>query len=388
MIRKATRSPYLVDTTLRDGEQAAGVVFGHAEQRLIARSIAQIGVREIELPSPMMGASACGLIEDVLALQLSARVTIWSRALQYDIEQAADLVGQTEGRSAVASGSSVGLHLSLPVSELQLLALGKDRRWVLGQLQELVPLAAGRFGFVSVGLADSSRCEVGFLRVIARELMTLGANRLRLADTVGVWDPWSVELVLRELRDEVGDSLELGFHGHNDLGLATANALSALRAGADCVDVTVNGLGERAGNAALEEVVMAGHHTLGMDLGIVKNRLGALCDQVAAASGRAIHESKPIVGAGANRHESGIHVHGLLHDPGTYQAFDPAEVGRGPWELVIGKHSGKAAIEHSLAQRGVRVSADRAQQVLMKVKALAEQKGGAVSGDELVKLCG
>ncbi len=388
MIRKATSCPYLVDTTLRDGEQAAGVAFAPLQQRLLANAIAQIGVRELELPSPMMGEGAVALLRDVLSMRLPARVTIWSRALRDDIEQAAQLVNDQMKRATSLPSDGVGLHLSLPASEVQLSALGRDRRWVLAQLQELVPLAARHFGFVSVGLADSSRCEVGFIRVIARELSALGAQRLRLADTVGVWDPWSVELVLRELRDEVGQSLELGFHGHNDLGLATANALSALRAGADCVDVTVNGLGERAGNAALEEVVMAAELTLGMDLGIVKKRLGLLCDQVAAASGRAIHEGKPIVGAGANRHESGIHVHGLLRDARTYQPFDPAEVGRGPWELVIGKHSGKAAIEHSLAQRGVKVSAERAQQVLVKVRTLAEEKGGAVSGDELVKLCG
>ncbi|NJL32422.1 MAG: homoaconitate hydratase, partial [Phycisphaerales bacterium] len=207
-------------------------------------------------------------------------------------------------------------------------------------------------------------------------------------DTVGLWDPWSVELVLRELRDEVGNAIELGFHAHNDLGLATANALAALRAGADCVDVTVSGLGERAGNAALEEVVMASSLASGIDLGIITQRLAPLCDLVANASGRAIPAGKPIVGANMNRHESGIHVHGMLQDPQTYQPFDPAQVGRGPWELVLGKHSGSAALRHSLSQQGLDLNPQETPHILAKLRKLAEQRGGPITVQDVKLMCG
>jgi homocitrate synthase NifV len=165
---------------------------------------------------------------------------------------------------------------------------------------------------------------------------------------VGVWNPFQAHAVVLALRDRVR-GLSLGFHGHNDLGMATANSLAALLAGAASADVTVNGLGERAGNAPLEEVVMAMRVTLGRATGIDTHRLGELSALVARASGRTLPTNKPITGDDAFRHESGIHVHALLADHRAYEPFPAKTVGHRPTEIVLGKHSGAAAVRAVLA---------------------------------------
>ena len=167
--------------------------------------------------------------------------------------------------------------------------------------------------------------------------------------------------------------LALGFHGHNDLGMATANTLAAVLAGAVSVDVTVNGLGERAGNAPLEEVVMALRLTLDKNCGIDTRRFGDLSALVARASGSPLPITKPITGAGVFRHESGIHVRGLLADRRTYEPFAAESVGHSDTEIVLGKHSGTAAIRHVLVKEGVRISAAEAADLLSDVRAAASR---------------
>jgi homocitrate synthase NifV len=219
----------------------------------------------------------------------------------------------------------------------------------------MVALARGRFGFVSVGAQDASRAAPSFLARCAQAARQAGADRFRLADTVGVWNPFQAHAVLLDLGTRCR-GLALGFHGHDDLGMATANTLAAAVAGASCVDVTVNGLGERAGNAPLEEVAMALQLTLGKGCGVDTARLAELSALVAQASGRVLAVNKPITGDGVFRHESGIHVRGLLADRRTYEPFGAEMVGHRETEIVLGKHSGAAAVKHVLAQGGRQVS--------------------------------
>ena len=202
---------------------------------------------------------------------------------------------------------------------------------------------------------------------------------------MGLWNPFQTRAVLEGLR-HAAPGLTLGFHGHNDLGMATANSLAAVMAGAASIDVTVNGLGERAGNAPLEEVVMALRLSLGRPCGVDARRLQALSALVARASRRALPAGKPVTGRNVFRHESGIHVQGLLQDRRTYEPFSAAEVGSRPSQFILGKHSGAAAIQHVLAAQGIEVAAAEAAELLVRVRQLAARKKGPISPAMLLRL--
>jgi homocitrate synthase NifV len=240
-----------------------------------------------------------------------------------------------------------GAHFSLPVSEIHLRAWKKNRAWVLRTLAELADEFREPFQFLSVGAQDASRADPEFLIEFAQAAEVAGLCRLRIADTVGILNPLQTAELFFKLRAAV-PNLSLEFHGHNDLGMATANTIAALASGADAASVTINGLGERAGNAALDEVVMAVRLTLGKNCGVDSRQLSALGDLVAHASGRPLAPEKPVTGAAAFRHESGIHCGGLLENRATYEPFAAEDVGHAPTEMVVGRHSGTRLIREKL----------------------------------------
>jgi homocitrate synthase NifV len=329
-----TSAFWLVDTTLRDGEQAAGVAFSRSDKLAIACLLAEAGITEIEVGTPAMGREEIATIRAIVDLRLGCRLTAWCRAKQEDLDAAA------------ASGVDA-VHFSVPASTIHLRALRKTRRWVIDQIGQLCELGRSRFRYVSVGAQDASRASPHFLVRLLRAAREAGADRFRLADTVGVWNPFHVHSVVHALACR-SEGMTIGFHGHNDLGMATANALAAVMAGAGSVDVTVNGLGERAGNSPLEEVAMAMQITLKRACGLNSRCFAHLSALVARASARPVPPAKPVVGAGVFRHESGIHVHGLLSDRRTYEPFAGQIVGHKGTEIVLGKHSGATAIRHIL----------------------------------------
>jgi homocitrate synthase NifV len=364
--------PYLIDTTLRDGEQAAGVVFSTDDAVAIAGALSQLGIAELELGTPAMGPLEIAKMRRIVELGLPCRTTAWCRACEADLTAARE-----SGVSAV--------HFSVPTSPIHLNALGRDLRWLEARLAALIPAARQSFAYVSVGAQDASRADPETLISIAQKLQLLGADRLRLADTVGIWTPLDIASTVSDLRAEV-PGLELGIHTHDDLGMATANAVTALRVGAHCVDVTVNGLGERAGNAALEEVAVALRVLPNPDHTLDLTGLRSLCELVAARSGRPIPPAKAIVGDAVHRHESGIHVQALLRDRRTYEAYAPELVGRAREAFVIGKHSGRAALTAVLQDHGVALSEPDAAELLQRVRDLAELRRAPVSPGELVAL--
>ena len=221
---------------------------------------------------------------------------------------------------------------------------------------------------VSVGGEDSSRADPDFLLRVVEAVQSAGARRFRFADTLGRLDPFATYDSIARLR--AACDLEIEIHSHDDLGLATANALAAIRAGATHANTTVNGLGERAGNAPLEEVVMALRHTLGIETTIDTTAFPAVSRLVAQASGRPVAPNKSIVGSAVFTHESGIHVDGLLKDARNYQGFDPAEVGR-RHSTVLGKHSGSRAVRAAYAAIGLELTDGPAERVLARIRAYA-----------------
>jgi homocitrate synthase NifV len=330
------------------------------------------GVPELEAGIPAMGREA---VEDLRTLTAAVgpdRVLAWCRADATDLQ------------AARASGVS-RVHISFPVSDLHLTIWGRNRTWVLCELQRLTNEAAATFPFVSVGAQDYSRADPEFLNDFARAVSLGPARRLRLADTVGIAHPRQVAGVVSSLH-AVAPQLDIEFHAHNDLGLATANTLAAIEAGAAAASVTVNGIGERAGNAALEEVVIALRVALGVDCGVCPEHLAELSVLVAEASGRAVAPEKPIVGSAAFRHESGIHCAGLLRDSRSYEAFAPELVGRTRPEFVLGAHTGGAAVAAVLRAQGRTVSAECARLIASRVRDLARQRGSPIAPSELPAL--
>ena len=359
------------DTTLRDGEQTAGVVFSLDEKIRIARMLDEVGVGELECGIPAMGKEEQSSVKALVDLGLNARLITWNRAVTADIQASID-----SGVKAV--------DISLSVSDIHIQhKLRKSRNWVKEQLKKALGFAKQHDLYVSVGGEDASRADLGFLVDLMMIARDLGADRFRFCDTLGILDPFSTYDKVKYLAGKV--DLDLEVHTHNDLGMATANALAGIRAGARFVNTTVNGLGERAGNAALEEVVMALKHACKIELPIDSSRFVELSKLVGQASCRPVPEWKAIVGEKVFSHESGLHADGVLKYPGNYEGYDPAEVGLVRY-MVIGKHSGRHALQSRLNRLGIKLDPFEAESLVTRVRNAAQVNKRSLTDRDLLRI--
>jgi isopropylmalate/homocitrate/citramalate synthase len=344
------------DCTLRDGEQAPGVFFTLDEKLAIATLLDAAGVDIIDGGMPSVSKEERAILTALVAQNYRARIAATVRALRTDIDLAIDC-GVKE------------VFLFMPVSPQHLQhKFGIDLHRAQQRIEDAVEYAVGKGLRVHFVAEDSVRADPVQLAHVFDRVAELGAASAIICDTVGVMTPQSIEAYVRTLRRAMRRSLALGIHCHNDYGLATANTLAAVAAGCTLVTSTVNGLGERAGNAVFEEVVCALGDLYEAEHGIDKMALPRLCETVAHASGMFIIPTRPVVGFNVFRHESGVHVDGMLKDPSTYESISPQPLGKSH-EYVLGKHSGTGLVDLLLADKGIAASPELSQRILDRVKA-------------------
>ncbi|GFP74929.1 homocitrate synthase [Clostridium fungisolvens] len=362
---------YIVDTTLRDGEQTAGVVFANHEKISIAEMLSDLGVDQLEVGIPTMGGDEKQAIKAIVKKGLKSSIMAWNRAVISDIEQSIDC-----GVDAVA--------ISISVSDIHIQhKLQTSREWVIENMLKAVEFAKKNGLYVSVNGEDASRADNEFLVQFINAAKKAGADRFRYCDTVGIMHPAKIQQEISFLRDNTNFDIEM--HTHNDFGMATANALAGLAGGATHLGVTVNGLGERAGNAALEEVLMALKHVYGYDVNVDTKMFKEASEYVAKASGRELPAWKAIVGSNMFAHESGIHADGAIKNPLNYEVFEPSEVGL-ERQIVIGKHSGKAAIVNKFKEYDIELTQHDADELLVMVRELSVKLKRSLFDKELVQL--
>lgn len=358
-----------VDTTLRDGEQTAGVVFANSEKIMIAEMLSDLGINQLEVGIPTMGGDEKDAIKQIVKKNLKSSIMAWNRAVVSDIEQSIDC-----GVDAVA--------ISISVSDIHIQnKLKTSREWVIENMVKATEFAKKNGLYVSVNGEDASRADEDFLIEFIEAAKQAGADRFRFCDTVGVMDPFTIRNKIERIYNKTKFDIEM--HTHNDFGMATANAIGGVLGGANYVGVTVNGLGERAGNAALEEVLMSLIHVLMCHSNIDTRRFKELSEYVSRASGRELPAWKAIVGSNMFRHESGIHADGALKDPKNYEAFDPSEVGL-ERQIVIGKHSGRAAVVNKFREYDIELDDEVASRVLDVVRSTSVKLKRSLFDKELV----
>ncbi len=360
--------PTIIDTTLRDGEQTPGVLFSLKEKIKIALLLDKAGVHAIEAGTPVNGKCEQEAIKEILKLNLNADIITWNRAVMKDIE------------CSLETGADI-IHISLPVSDLMIEdKLGKTKQWVLEKLSAISSIIQKEKVAFSIGAEDATRADKHFLLDYALLAHEAGACRLRLCDTVGIADPFSVLDLIDRLN--VLD-LDLEFHGHNDLGMATANALAAVKAGAEAIDTTVMGLGERAGNTPLEEIAMALRVNMGTDAGVKPEFMKILAKTVSAAARRPISRGKSVVGDDIFAHESGIHIDGMTKNPVTYEPYNPKLVGA-IRKFVIGKHSGPKAVLQKIEELRCCSDSESMRWAVPKIRKIAAIQKGGISDEQIL----
>ena len=378
MNKQADDRVIIFDTTLRDGEQAPGCSMTLREKLRVARALADLRVNVIEAG---FAAASPGDFDSVTAIAESVTgpvVCSLARCHPEDVARAA---------AAVKPAEKSRIHVFVATSEIhRTLKLQMAKEEIIRRAVESVTLAREHCDDVEFSAEDASRTELAYLADVVQAVIEAGASTINIPDTVGYTVPAEFAELFTYLKSNVPDidKIVLSVHCHDDLGMAVANSLSAVNAGARQVECTINGIGERAGNCSLEEVVMAlktRHDFFGIDTGIDTTRLYPTSRLVASITGMHVPRNKAIVGENAFAHEAGIHQHGMLKDASTYEIMKPETVGLSRSNLVLGKHSGRHAFRERVVQLGFELDDERLNRAFADFKKLADRKKDMFDGD-------
>ncbi len=366
------------DTTLRDGEQAPGISLSVHEKVEIAEQLARLGVDVIEAGFPAASDGDFAGVEAIASSVRGSTIAALCRTKPADVERAWE---------AIKHADSPRLHTFIstsPVHRDKKLRMTTDQ--VLAETARAVAQASSYCPDVEFSAEDATRTELDFLVDVFSAAVENGATTINVPDTVGFAMPQEFVAILDAVRARVSraDDVVWSVHCHNDLGLATANSLAALRAGARQVEVCVNGIGERAGNTALEEIVMAlrtHHSSLGLTTAVNTREIARTSRLVSMLSGYSVQPNKAVIGANAFSHESGIHQHGVLMERTTYEIMNPEDIGLAGSTIVLGKHSGRHAFVDALAQQGFVLSAEALDRAFARFKDMADRKVSLTDAD-------
>ncbi|MFP4679955.1 MAG: hypothetical protein ACLFQB_05705 [Chitinispirillaceae bacterium] len=367
------RNITLIDTTLRDGSQRSHIVFSQEDKLRIVGMLSSCGISVLEAGVPAMGKDEQNSMLDLKQKFPQIHLIGWCRMLKRDID------------AALNSGCD-SVHISFPTSGLHQAVINVTQRDVLNNLQQLMEYACKRFIHVSVGAQDASRADRVFLKKFVAAAVSAEAKRVRIADTVGILTPLATAAMIEDLIFCIPDA-DLEFHAHNDLGMATANTVTAIESGARSASVTLCGIGERAGNAPLEEVSTALYIAGNFSTGISTQHLKHICKSTYKIIRQVMPFQKPVVGEGVFSHESGIHCHGLIRDVRTYEPFCPEKVGQNR-EFFAGSHSGTAGISALLTQNGIKADKINVSNLVGRVREISRQKSDSLSSKEIGNLFG
>jgi isopropylmalate/homocitrate/citramalate synthase len=363
----------LYDTTLRDGEQTVGVVLDPEQKLEIARLLDGLGIDRIEAGFPRVSQDDWEAVRLISDAGLRAGIWGFSRAVPADLEALVEL----------GVGASV---IESPISDLKLGALGVTREKMLGRITDAMRFAADHGIHAAFFGVDSTRADPAFYEQVYRGAVEAGAREVCVVDTLGIASPEAVAELVGRTIEWVGPEIPVHFHGHNDFGLATAGAVAAVRAGARWVQGTINGMGERAGNANLGEVALTLRALYGVESGLRLERIREVSERVRALSGYSLEPWKPVTGETLFRRESGA-VASQFHDPPSIEPYS-SELVRAERGIVLGKKSGLDSIRIKAAELGLDVPEEHRAEVLAKVKALGARKRRLVSDDEFRDLAG
>lgn len=359
----------IFDTTLRDGEQSPGISLNLKEKVEIAEQLARLGVDVIEAGFPVASEGESEAVKAIARAVQGPIIAGLARVDAVDIDRAADAVGPAERPR---------IHTFIATSEIHMKSkLRMTTREVIAAARGGVERARGHVDDVEFSCEDATRSDPGFLAEMFTTAVRAGASTLNLPDTVGYSLPGEFAELLRYLMSEVDADVVWSVHTHDDLGLAVANALAGIEAGARQVEVAVNGIGERAGNCSLEEIVMAMRTrttTSGTDSNVNSKEIARTSRLVSMLTGYPVPPNKAVVGANAFAHEAGIHQHGVMLERTTYEIMDPLDVGLDGSRIVLGKHSGRHAFKKALADLGFDLGREHLQSAFVRFKELADRK--------------
>jgi 2-isopropylmalate synthase len=381
--RMSSNQILFFDTTLRDGEQSPGCTMHHDEKLRMAHKLAELGVDLLEAGFPIASHGDFASVQAIAREVKGPRITALARAKREDIEAAA---------KAIEPAKTSRIHTFLSTSDLHLAAKLKiTREEAIDQIAKMVALAKSYSDDVEFSPEDATRTDIDYLCKVCEVAIQAGATTLNLPDTVGYCVPQEYADMFRIVLERVpgAKDIVLSAHCHDDLGLAVANTIAAIEAGVRQVECSINGIGERAGNAALEElasILMVRKDKLAYTNNIAMTQLFSTSQMLSGCISFGAAPNKAIVGANAFAHASGIHQHGVLANPLTYEILTPASVGYHGQHIVLGKHSGKHAIQHRLSELGHTLSKDELAAFYVRFTELADRKKSIYDQDLIALL--